>query len=448
MTDGAAGTRQGWGLGLWLRLALYCGMLASLVVAPLGLGRTQTALACVVAGVVSCAAGAAWPRSRRALAAAFARSRALRVIDALLWNVALLLVVGEIVLAVAGRLVSSPLLIAPNASEQQRIEESREQVFEYFGRAAGNTRGYNDTEPRSDATDTVRIVALGDSFAYGIVGYEKNFLTRLETKLSERVGRPVEVVNLGLPRLEPKAYLQMLAAEGASLHPDLVLVCLFAGNDFMKVGAATPFDARNWRLVGFVLRVARYAAERARSPDPGAAAAATPKGAVAQPGTFSEPAYLEVAMAYVPFLRRERAAPVQRGYDDTLAVIDEIVARAAPTPVAVAVLPSELQVNPQLRAAALSQLQLREQDLDLDAPARETRAHLEARGVAVIDLLPALVAAERDGNTYAPRDSHWNERGNEVAAEVLAESLEATVRRIAETRSSKSRVDAQRNDAH
>jgi hypothetical protein len=139
---------------------------------------------------------------------------------------------------------------------------------------------------------------------------------------------------------------------------------------------------------------------------------------------------------------------VQRGYDDTLAVLDEIVARAAPTPVAIAVLPTELQVNPQLRASALSQLQLREQDLDLDAPARATRAHLEARGVAVIDLLPALAAAERAGNTYAPRDSHWNERGNEVAAEVLAESLEAAARRIAETKPAQTRVDAQRNGMH
>jgi hypothetical protein len=430
MTAGAAETRRAW--GLWVRLALYAAMLPSLIVAPLGIGRTQTAVACVIAGVVACAAGAGWGRSRRAVAAAFARSRALRLADALLWNVALVLVVGEIVLAVAGRLISNPLLVAPNASARERIEEQRRNVFEYFGRNAGNTRGHNDAEPRSDATGVVRVVALGDSFAYGIVGYEKNFLTRLESKLAERVGLPVEVVNLGLPGLQPKDYLQMLAEEGVALRPDLVVVLLFAGNDLMRVGAATPFDARNWRLVGFVLRLWRFAAERARTQDPGAAAAAAPKG----------------AMSYAPFLRRDRSDSVQRGYDDTLAVLDEIVARAAPTPVAIAVLPTELQVNPQLRASALSQLQLREQDLDLDAPARATRAHLEARGVAVIDLLPALAAAERAGNTYAPRDSHWNERGNEVAAEVLAESLEAAARRIAETKPAQTRVDAQRNGMH
>ena len=80
---------------------------------------------------------------------------------------------------------------------------------------------------------------------------------------------------------------------------------------------------------------------------------------------------------------------------------------------------------------------------DLDTPARETRGGLERRGIAVIDLLPALAAAERDGRTYATRDSHWNERGNAVAAEVLAQMLEAPVRRIAAARDAAPPADAQ-----
>jgi hypothetical protein len=441
MTEGNAATRHGW--GLWLRLALYAGMLPSLVIVPLGIGRTQTAVACVVGGLVLCIAAAAWPRSRSAVANAIAGSRVLRGIDALLWNVAIVLAVGEVVLTVAGRFVSSPLLATPNASAHEHIERARRDVFAYFGRDTGNARGYTDVEPRNDAPGSVRIVALGDSFAYGIVGYEKNFLTLLEAKLGARVGRPVEVLNLGLPGLQPKDYLQMLADEGMALHPDLVLVCLFAGNDFSETGDATPFDARNWRLVGFALRLARYAAERGRHADPGAAQVDAPKGWMASPSGFSPEAYLELATKYVPLLRRERDASVQSAIDDTLAIVGEIAAFAAPTPVAVVVLPSELQVNPQLRASVLSQLRLHERDLDLDAPARETRARLEGRGIPVIDLLPALSAAERGGNTFATRDSHWNERGNGVAAELLAETLEATVRRIAEAKQAPTSGDGQ-----
>jgi hypothetical protein len=423
------------GIGLWLRLALYAAMLPPLLIVPLGLGRAQTAVAFVVAGLLLCIAGASWPRSRRGVIRTFARSRLLRGADALLWNLAVVLIAGEVMLAVAARFVASPLLAAPNANAQQRIQEARSTVFEYWGREAGNARGHNDVEPLADATDVIRIVALGDSFAYGVVGYEQNFLTLLESDLAARVGRPVEVVNLGLPGLQPKQYLQMLVDDGMPLRPDLVLVNLFSGNDFLEPGAPTPFDARNWRLVGFARRVARYMAERARTPDPAAPPAAAPKGFRSAAAGFSPEAYREIAAKYVPLLRRDRDDAQQRAVDGTLAILDELVARARPVPVAIAVLPSELQVNPELRAATLASLQLREEDLDLGFPARATRERMEAGGAIVIDLLPALSDAERDGNTYALRDSHWNERGNAIAAQAIAEALAAPVQRIVATKS-------------
>jgi hypothetical protein len=71
----------------------------------------------------------------------------------------------------------------------------------------------------------------------------------------------------------------------------------------------------------------------------------------------------------------------------------------------------------------LERVQVAEADLDLARTWRETRTHFEAENVLVIDLLPALTAAERAESTYALRNSHWNERGNAVAARQLADSL-------------------------
>jgi alginate O-acetyltransferase complex protein AlgJ len=155
---------------------------------------------------------------------------------------------------------------------------------------------------------------------------------------------------------------------------------------------------------------------------------------------FSEEAYLGIAKEYVPVVRRELDAETRSAIDDALAIVAEIAARAAPAPVAVAVLPSELQVNPALRASVLASLGLEEGDLDLDQPARATRAALEARGVAVIDLLPPLADAERGAPTYALRDSHWNERGNAIAAQALADALEAQTRRMAAAKSAQAGV--------
>ena len=397
-----------------------------------------------IVALALCIGAAAWPRSRRAVARAFGRSRVLRGVDALLWNLALLLAVGELAFGIAAHFVSSPLLVTPNARSQSRIAESRRQVIEYFG--TGNARGYTDREPLADASGVVRIVALGDSFAYGIVGYEANFLTQLEAELAARVGAPVEVVNLGLPNLQPKDYLQLLVDEGLALHPDLVLVCLFAGNDFTKPSNTTYFDGRNWRVVAFAMRLFGFARERERAREAGLAGA-EPEGWKTSAGTFSEEAYFGVARSYVPLLRRAPSEAIRRADEATLSILAELVAVAAPTPVAVAVLPDELQVNPELRASVLAALGLSEDDLDLERPARVTREGLEARGVAVIDLLPALVAAEREAPTYAPRDSHWNARGNAIAARVIAAGLEASVRRIATARSLRAAASASADPA-
>jgi hypothetical protein len=46
----------------------------------------------------------------------------------------------------------------------------------------------------------------------------------------------------------------------------------------------------------------------------------------------------------------------------------------------------------------------------------------------VFDLLAAFTEAELETPTYALRNSHWNERGNAVAAQELADALEPRLR--------------------
>ena len=310
MTTAAEADSRSTGLGVCFRLALYAVMLPSLLVAAVRARSLADDRAVVITGLVLCVGAAAWPRTRRAVAHAFARSRLLRGVDALLWNLALLLAIGEVALAVAGRFVASPLLVTPNARSQERIEESRRQILESFGRDAGNARGHNDREPLADASGVVRIVALGDSFAYGVVGYEANFLTLLEAQLDERTGRPVEVVNLGLPNLQPKDYLQMLVDDGPAA----------ASRSGARVplrrqrlqAARQPVAPRRAQLAlrrvrDAALRVCRAISARSRrSPsaryagrDVAEAAGAAPKGWVPPPEVFSEPAYLKVATDYV-----------------------------------------------------------------------------------------------------------------------------------------------------
>lgn len=412
---------------MWLRLPLYACLLPPIAVA-LGFGKRSGAVAAIAIGVAACAALFLWPRARRAIEARFAASRSLRFADAVLWNLAVALIVAETALAIGARLSNHPLLASHDMGAQARVAKERDGLIAFYGASGVNARGFNDTEWSADPGDAFRIVALGDSFAFGVVGYERNFLTLLEHDLSARLGRRVEVANLGMPSMQPVEYLQILLDDGLALRPDLVLLCLYTGNDFQPAPSRSPFDARNWRVVGFASRAVRYAREREfrTAPPPASGAPATSGNA---PG-FSDEGYLQINEGMVALLRRDSTEKVLRGLRENLALADAIVARAQPTPVAIAVLPSELQVSAALRRRVLERVGVAESDLDLDHPGRATREHFASQPIPVLDLRDALTAAESDEPTYAPRNSHWNERGNAIAAQALADGLEPVVRAL------------------
>lgn len=89
---------------------------------------------------------------------------------------------------------------------------------------------------RSKPPGTLRILVLGDSFAFGFgVEDDETFPARLETLLRERLGRPVEVLNAGVPGWNTAHYGLFLRERGLALQPDRVLVALM-GNDVPTLG--------------------------------------------------------------------------------------------------------------------------------------------------------------------------------------------------------------------
>ena len=94
-----------------------------------------------------------------------------------------------------------------------------------------NNFGFRGTDFVIKRTHRFRIVALGDSFAFGVVPYQYNYLTLLEQELRSE-GLDAEVLNMGVPSIGPDEYLLMLRHEALMFHPDLVLVSFFIGNGF------------------------------------------------------------------------------------------------------------------------------------------------------------------------------------------------------------------------
>ncbi|MDX2166325.1 MAG: SGNH/GDSL hydrolase family protein [Deltaproteobacteria bacterium] len=104
--------------------------------------------------------------------------------------------------------------------------ESGEFAFEY----AHNSLGFRDVEhAAAKPSRTLRIVALGDSFTYGVgAAFADTYLAQVERRLNERAGtdRAVEIIKLGMPRHFPLLERRTLEEYGLRFAPDIVMVAV------------------------------------------------------------------------------------------------------------------------------------------------------------------------------------------------------------------------------
>ena len=85
------------------------------------------------------------------------------------------------------------------------------------------------------------MVIVGDSFNWA-GGLEGNYTTLLENQLAQTPGLPpVEVINAGYPMTHAGEQLIMLQKFGLQYQPDVVILGIFVGNDFID---ADPYRKR------------------------------------------------------------------------------------------------------------------------------------------------------------------------------------------------------------
>ncbi len=90
----------------------------------------------------------------------------------------------------------------------------------------------------------------------------------------------------------------------------------------------------------------------------------------------------------------------------------------------VVVLPEEMQVSWEARKLAIEALPGYDpRRHDWEQPNRALREELEKLGIAFLDLYPTFLEAGARSVLYKPRDTHWNVRGNRLAAETIRDHL-------------------------
>jgi hypothetical protein len=354
----------------------------------------------------------------------------------------------------------------------------RLQQREYDVHLRYNRHGFRDSElPPAKAPGELRMLCLGDSFAEGVgVEVEDRFCDVAARELARRRDGPVVVINAGQMATGPSEYFGNLASFGVALEPDLVVLAIFVGNDFMggrrllrlepAVKARLPGQQACWasshvarglaqlvsdetylvrNLRGKSVWEAAYGAPVGRSlylaklgflsvtaDELDAAAARMDPDLVADfmAGRLNPTYFIQAVALNVVELRGLQPPPRPYTQQDVAGVAHMLeqtrallAARGAGLVVLVIPHVHETHEAPHmefLRALAMEPTPQLQQLPDLR---RALVAKLEARGLRVVDLTEALRSAP--ALPFHVMDGHFDELGHRIAADALLREIEA-----------------------
>jgi hypothetical protein len=330
-----------------------------------------------------------------------------------------------------------------------------------------NALGLNDVEftvPKPSGR--FRILAVGDSFTFGLVPYPQTVMTLLEARLRAVCpGMDLDVLNFGIGGTGVRDYRTIVRLGLTTYDPDLVLINFYAGNDAPSVyryvherSRSRPVlgASRLWLLGRNTIRLWRAVdvLDAGRAPSAGVAARGlSPRGGTPvdpahhvseRDPALTGPIFTEAAFAEIQaeemrrFYRPEDPAAVDGAWRPILADLEAIrleVLRQGRR-LTLALYPSALQVYPGQGVALVEALRRRPRyaalssdAFDPSLPNRQLVAYCRRATLPCVDLTPVFVEASGSSAEalYKQRDAHWTIRGNRVAADAQAAFLASLV---------------------
>jgi hypothetical protein len=333
-----------------------------------------------------------------------------------------------------------------------------------------NSRGVHDVEREyTKPSGTVRVLMLGDSFVEAAqVEMSQNMSSLLQTCLAERLNLPVEVINGGRSAYGPGDELLFLQYEGLKYQPDLILTGFFVGNDFRNVqheeddamtktfGAyrfeleegkltrywvswqepGTGFSLierllRRYSRIYFLLQNPDSKLYRYYLQDWQKQLMGRISGRAASEVEEEKPPPLWHAFIYVQDFPDNPAIPEQMRYvwDLLQAIIEETQAQAQTSGAryGVFLIPEIAQVDETAYQAHVGEYSgkwdMTVAAWDTAAPNKAMVEMLSARGIPVLDLLPAFIAhtTGSDEPLYFAKDQHFTPEGHRVTAELICD---------------------------
>jgi lysophospholipase L1-like esterase len=317
--------------------------------------------------------------------------------------------------------------------------------------------------------DIKRILGLGDSFTFGCsVDYEYAYLTQLE-KILNNNGNKVEIIKAGVGGYGTDDEYHYLFNYGLKYKPDIVLVGFFVGNDvrdtmlgFHKCNTAngtvwraaysdkytTANGVTEWNKT--ILRSHGIIKESEKN-ELSSVFKSTILTLFPQSTRFFYSKYKIIKnkffgigegsqisnsqtnlsiLSYETFYKKEYSDDVERGWNETFDFLMRIknLTEANNSTLVVVIIPVREQVHKEdwelRKIQRKMEYGLNEKDFDLEKPQKKLIDFCEGNNISYIDLLPKFKEKAMNGiRLYYKSDVHWNEKGHELAADIIAESL-------------------------
>jgi hypothetical protein len=308
-----------------------------------------------------------------------------------------------------------------------------------------NSFGLRDRERDTDKNGCIRVLLVGDSFSVSHgESLQHSLPAQVERALTAELARTdptrrVEVINAANAGYTPYHYWKSYRRWGPIFHPDLVLVGLFTGNDYVSEDPEVRFLIRD----GLV--AARY--REGEQPRPRRKSALFKlRKILARNSQFyvllrnyfyynetverllgrqggTEGVTLEQLQ---PFLDPEPER-VSQGWRKTADYLARLKQDCQEDGVAVAVLriPVKMEVDEERRSQMRTRAEGQGASLDLEQPARRVAALCLELNLPLVDPLASIRQLHEREPAYFSFDDHWNRAGIEAAAQDVAARFRA-----------------------
>lgn len=320
--------------------------------------------------------------------------------------------------------------------------------FSVYPGMVTNQFGFNDRDYSLQKTPgTSRVLVVGDSFSWA-GGLDGNYTALLETMFERRDGsHKVDIVNTGYPGTHTGEQLMMLKKYGLQYNPDLVILGFFAGNDFFEadpnrkriivndcyVDIDKRYEHRLWgypmiaqsRLLLFMRQKYQYR-EIAKQSQKESQAWAAATGQPAPTQNLPEGIFYNIQRAKLEFSNKTTSAQAF-GLNieyifQSISEMNELL-RSRNIKFMVAIYPDEMQVRPTQFDTLVTKYRLNREDYNLDLAQDLLKSFLDSKQIPYLDMLGRFRTQEQKQDLYLFRNTHWNEAGNKLAAEMLFEYL-------------------------